>query len=491
MNLSNVIQSARSALDVASAQTAVVSRNIANAGDDSQARKIAQISTQQYGARLVTIDRAESPALRAQMQSAQSQNGSDAAYLDGLQQLRTLLGGEDYDASPAAKLSQFNIALETYANDPSNVLMAENAVTQAKDIAASIREGAASIGKVRNETDRAILTSVERVNSLLQEFEVANGRVIAATQKGLDATDALDARDQLVQQLSEKMGISTVTRGNNDMMLHTDSGVVLFETRPRGVTFQPSNILGSDVLGNQIFVDGVAVTGANATMEISSGSLQGMVAFRDGPANAMQRQYDEMARGLIATFAESDRSGAPVLPDIPGLFTASGLTALPADGVLVPNLALTLQVATSVDPAKGGNALLLRDGGIGAPGDPAYKANTNNAAGFSVRLSEMMRAVTEPRNFDAATGMPASGSIFDATQSSIGWLEQTRQTSDAKAGFSSALLQRSTDLLSSQTGVNLDTEMTRLLDLERSYSASARLISAVDSMFADLLAAIR
>ena len=42
---------------------------------------------------------------------------------------------------------------------------------------------------------------------------------------------------------------------------------------------------------------------------------------------------------------------------------------------------------------------------------------------------------------------------------------------------------------SNATGVNVDEEMANLLELERSFEASARLISAIDQMYASLLQA--
>ncbi len=50
---------------------------------------------------------------------------------------------------------------------------------------------------------------------------------------------------------------------------------------------------------------------------------------------------------------------------------------------------------------------------------------------------------------------------------------------------------RTSAALSNETGVNIDEEMALLLDLEHSYQASARLISAVDDMLSTLLAAVQ
>ncbi len=54
-----------------------------------------------------------------------------------------------------------------------------------------------------------------------------------------------------------------------------------------------------------------------------------------------------------------------------------------------------------------------------------------------------------------------------------------------------ALPVRTAEALSNETGVNVDMEMSLLLDLEHSYEASARLLRAVDEMLAALLAAVR
>ena len=54
-----------------------------------------------------------------------------------------------------------------------------------------------------------------------------------------------------------------------------------------------------------------------------------------------------------------------------------------------------------------------------------------------------------------------------------------------------ALATRTAEALSNATGVNVDMEMSLLLDLEHTYEASARLIKAVDDMLSSLLVAVR
>ena len=73
--------------------------------------------------------------------------------------------------------------------------------------------------------------------------------------------------------------------------------------------------------------------------------------------------------------------------------------------------------------------------------------------------------------------------------SSAAWLQETRKFANDNSEYADTLLQRSSEALSKETGVNIDEEMTSLLELERAYQASTRLISTIDSMMKSLLAA--
>jgi len=69
----------------------------------------------------------------------------------------------------------------------------------------------------------------------------------------------------------------------------------------------------------------------------------------------------------------------------------------------------------------------------------------------------------------------------------VSWLEALRQSAGAEADYRSTVAQRAASSLSQTTGVNLDEEMTNLLDLERTFQASSRLINTVNDMLTTLL----
>jgi flagellar hook-associated protein 1 FlgK len=221
-------------------------------------------------------------------------------------------------------------------------------------------------------------------------------------------------------------------------------------------------------------------------MPLRSGNLVGLSTLRDEHAVTSQNQLDEVARGLIATFAESDRSGGGG-PDLAGLFTWSGGPAVPAAGALAPGLAGRIRVNPSVDPMQGGRLERLRDGGMNGV---AYTYNATGAAGFSGRLEALAAAMTAPQTFNAASGITGAFGLTDFGAASVSWLEGLRQAVTTDAGYQATLVARASEALSNATGVNMDDEYAIQLQLEKSYAASSKLIGVINQLFDTLLATV-
>jgi flagellar hook-associated protein 1 FlgK len=377
--------------------------------------------------------------------------------------------------------------LQQYATAPDNITLGQAAVTAAKGVASALNDATKTVQSVRADADAEMVTSVSTINQLLAQFETVNTSIVKGTITGSDVTDYLDMRDSILSKLSQEVGITTATRANNDMVIYTDSGVTLFETSARSVSLAPTFAYTAGTTGNAVYIDGVPVTGASAVMPIHGGKLAGLAALRDDATVTYQNQLDEVARGLIEAFAESDQTGAG-LPDVPGLFTYPGAPAMPPAGIS-PGLAGTIFVNPSVDQGAGGNPLLLRDGAIS--GNVAYRYNTSGAASYSVRVQGLVDEMARSRPFSpAALGKP-NASLIDFAGSSVSWLEAQRKSTNDEATYSQTLLERSAEALSNVSGVNMDDEMAFMLQIERTFSASSKLIATVDEMLRNLLAAVR
>lgn len=490
MTLSIGLQAALSGLATTAEQTSVVSRNVARAGDANASRKIANlISLPGGGVRLATVTRASNEALLEKMLGATSSAGTQRAIAQALDRLDQTSADPEFDASPAALVAKLAGALQMYASAPQDSNAARSAVSAAANLANTLNDATKAVQHVRGQADADIAAGVGQVNDLLAKFHTVNAAVVNGTRAGRDVTDYLDQRDQILAGLSEQLGVRTITRADNDMAIFTDGGVTLFDTVARSVTFSATPLYTAGTTGNAVYVDGVPITGNTGTMLSGSGRLTGLATVRDNIATTYQSQLDEIARGLIGAFAESDQSATPTLPDVPGLFTYDGAPAMPASGTVLTGIAGSIRVSASVDPAQGGNANLLRDGGIA--GNPAYVYNATGASGYSDRLQQLFSGLGATQAFDVAAQAGTSAAVGSYAASSVAWLQSARQSASADADYSDTLLQRSSDALSKETGVSLDEEMTLLLELERSYQASSKLIATIDNMLGALLQTVR
>jgi len=487
MSLGSAWSVSLSGLSAAADQLALVSRNVSRAGDANSVRKMGeQVTTTDGLVRLSRVSRAGDSALLEGSLIANARAGQESVVAQSLDELQSTVLDPTLDASAAAQIADLEAKLRLLANSPSDRTAAAQTVLAAKDLTTVLNAMSDTILKVRSSADQAIADTVDSINTSLASLEKVNQEILSASPSA-DITDQLDRRDAILKDLSSQIGIRTVARGGNDISVYTDGGVVLFETVARDVTFSRSVTLGPGSQGASVMIDGVEVTGDNAVMPLRSGRMAGLVQVRDVIAPVFQTQADEIARGLIEAFADSDRS-ASGKPDIPGLFTWSGNAVLPA-GVQVAGLAARITVNAGIDPAQGGDLRYLRDGGASAPADPDYSANQSQLPGFPARLLELIDGLAAARPFDGRAQLDQSASLKAFASQSVGWLEELRESTDQRYEVNSAVRDRATQSLLSATGINLDQEMSDLLRFEQSYQAASRLIATVDQMIRTILEA--
>lgn len=483
MSLTRSLDVARSHLAATADYMQMVSRNVARADDPYASRKTAQFVTNQGGSvRLSIAERSEDYMLLVKALSSTSVAARDKEVVNSLDQLNISVGDPEDESSPASMIQKLEQALQFYSEGAHDQSRRENALQSAKDVVNKLNSASVGTQQVRQQADIDVANSVSKINDILAKFKTVNDDIVRGTQTGRDVSDQLDARDQLVSQLSEEFGIRTQIRENNDMALSTESGVTLFDKSARSVTFQASGTFDANTTGRAVYVDGVAVTGPTAIMPIGTGRIAGLVKVRDEIAPKYQSQLDEIARGLIEAFSETGPTGAS--PQLAGLFTNGASTAVPPGGVAVAGLAATIKINSAVDPAQGGNADLLRDGI-----NYNYNTGTTPDSGFNGRILGLVDGISAARTFDAGSGIDPSASLLQFSANSDGWLSAQRQVASESYNYTSVMYERATDSLNKVTGINVQEEYLVMLELERSYQASSKLIATVDRMFQSLLAA--
>lgn len=476
MSLSSALLTAKSSLAATSKQTSVVARNIAGVNDPDYVRRTGSLVSGASGSVYVSVTRSADEALFNRYIQANSQATSSSIVAEGLDRLSALYSADNYSGSPSALMSDLRDALQTFSASPSNAALGDTVVVQAQALASALNEGSQQIQSLRTDADNEIAESVANINDLLSRFQSVNQQIVNGTRSGSDISDFLDQRDSLLKQLSGEIGITTMVRGDNDMVIFAENGVTLFETVPRAVSFQPSDGLAAGVAGNAVLVDGVPLTHDTFDQPYGTGRLSGLLQLRDQIAPQYQMQLDQIAQGLVSMFSEADPSGTGETQA--GLFVLSGTPGASGAGSAA---------MIAVDPAfvssQGGDSLKLRDG-------LHYDYNSTDAAGFNDRLLALNEAFSTPMTFDAAAGLTGTASILDYGSASLSWLEGKRQTATGNYSYNQTVATQADQALSNATGVDMDTEMALLLDLEHSYQASSRVLTTINAMLDDLLNAV-
>ena len=492
MSLSNAWNVATSSLATNAGLTSIVSRNISNAQNATGyvSAKVANLVTGSSGAAVIqSISDLTNASLFNSMLSSTSANAAAQALSNGVTQLQQTVSDATSTsdsttaaASPSSLLQTLAAALQAYSSSPGSSSAASAVFSAAQNLGQGLNTASATAQNVRETADQDMVTSVATVNSLLSQFQQVNTAIVNGTATGADVTDAQDQRNTILQSLSQQIGVTTSTASNNSMSIYTDSGVTLFDTTPRSVTMAATTTYTASTTGAAVYVDGVPVTGANAIMPIQSGALAGLANLRDTVATQYQSQLDSIAGGLVNAFAET----ATASPTLPGLFTYAGATSVPGS-TLFAGLASEITVSSAVDPAQGGDPTLIRDGGINGA---AYVQNSTGAAGYNTLINSDVTALTATQGFPAGTGLAISNSVTGQAAASASWLDGQYQSATNNATYQTTLSSQASQALSNATGVNIDQQMSQMLDLENSYQASAKLISTINTMFTSLLQAV-
>ncbi len=514
MSLSTAFNIISSSFAANAAQTAVVSNNIANVNTPGYSKEVANLVANSYGGvDVASVTRLANAALNEQVSTSTAQAAYQQAVATGLSTLAATVndstatsstsGVTQNGASPSAMLANLQSALTTYQDLPTSTSAADAAVTAAQNLVQSLNAGATAVNQAREQADQDMASSVSTINSLLGQFQTANSAVVSGTASGANVSTAEDTRDSVLTQLAQQIGgVTTSTNKNGSMLIYTDSGVLLFQDTARTVSFAPTTSYTEGVSGNAVTVDtlnssgavteSIPIAGATSTTQIQSGALAGYAELRDTLAPQYQAQLDQIAGGLVDAFGEA-LTGSDT-PTAPGLFTyvknGAQATTLPlaTDASDAAGLAAEIEVNPTVDPSQGGDATLLRDGGIAGPG---YVYNTTGAASYTTRLQDLVAATQSPNQpFDDTTAKLGAVGLADYANASVSWLQsQNRQASDASA-YQNALATQATSALSNATGVNLDAEMTNMLSLENTYELTAKLLTTINAMFSALLQAV-
>jgi flagellar hook-associated protein 1 FlgK len=479
MNLTSAFSNALSGLSATSRAAQVVSSNIANASTEGYAARNVGLVSQSLGGngagvQITGVFRETDPGLIADRRLSQAELGNASVFSEFLGELEQSIGIPEDVGSLNHQVAAFEAALLEASSRPDSIPRLDNVLTAAKDVTQKLGQVSSDIQKMRGDADQEIGAQVNFLNDTLTKLEDLNRSIKVQTTSGRDATALMDQRQVLVDQISEIIPLREIQQEHNTIALYTKGGAALLDVSARQFEFTTTNTIVPEMTLASGALSGLSLNGepinlASERNAIAGGSLSALFEVRDDVAVAAQADLDAVARSLMERFADPSVDGTAV----GGLFTDGGAVFDPLTEVA---LSSRLEIAAAADPDQGGEVWRLRDG-LGA----VTQGDVGDATIFQAMLDTLSAPIT-----------PASGGFSSATRSfndlSADFLSSIgvqKQSKDVDVSYSAA----KTEALQFQEnamGVDSDQEMQKLLVVERSYAANAKVIQAVDQML-DLL----
>jgi flagellar hook-associated protein 1 len=467
MSLDIALQYAVSGLRATQAQLQVVAGNIANAQTQGYSREtLPQTSNgaTNGGAGVVTgeIQRSTDKGLQAAV-LGQTTLSSAASTLDTYQQqVQNLLGQVGSGNTLGDVLNSFTSAMQTVATTPQDPVAQLNAVNAGQQLASRLNNLSSGVQNLRQNADTQLATDVSILNTALGTIGQLNAQISKLQALGQPTASLEDHRDQALAQIATLIGVQSYTRPDGTMVVLTDQGKTLVDGgNARTFTYDEAGNVTAATPLSALTLEGMDVTGQTTTGEIGA-----LLTLRDTTLPGITSQLNQFTNNLFnlttAANLATTNSGLGATDDSNHFFAAVDT----ANGV---DNAATIQVNPSLSTSPS-----LLDTGAGGPD-----------ATITATLSANLLSAT---GFAAAGTLPATNTTLSAYVGQvIGNAATSAAAATSSAGDQSSLLAQMQSQYSSATGVNIDSELSTLIVYQNAYSASARVISTIQSMFQALM----
>ena len=479
MTITGALNNAMSGLRAAGRASQVVSANISNAMTPGYGVRNLELSSSEIGGvRIMGINRSVDPVLLSDLRFASAAFGNATDRTGFLKSFESLLGTPDQSFSLTARLADFEKSLVTAASRPDAGERLDAAVHAARDLAASLSDASTGLQEARSRADQNIERQVSRLNSSLAEVKELNSRISRAISTGADVSALEDSRQALVDEISTIAPVRQLQRDGGQIALYSTGGAILLDGGAAEIGFEGVNQVTAYMSVDDNSLSGLTLNGIPIRTDSLRGALRGgtlgaQFEVRDELSVKAQAKLDAVARDLVERF-QNPAVDPSLSPGDPGLFTDAGQAF---DPLAELGLAQRISVNASVDPQRGGSAWRMRDG-------------INAASPGEVGNALLLQALTDTL---LVQKVPASGDFGGGAFSAINLASELssqagsdRYQAEQKLAYSSGQFSELTALMLAQ-GVDTDNELQRLLLIEQTFAANARIIEAVDEMMQSII----
>lgn len=466
MGLSTAMEIGKTGLNVYRVAQEVTGENIANVNTPGYSRQRVIIESAQpinangfplgTGARIASVSRYYDALLQRQLVNAQTTQGYDTTKSTILQQVEPVFNEVSNDGIGAAITNYFS-AWQDLSLNPSGSAERQVVLTRGQILADNFHSVSKTLTDTITTQNDSLVPLTANINGTLTNIAQLNGQIRNTELVSGNANELRDQRDQLIRDLSTKIGITFVENidGSTDIT-YADGGAALVT----GASAGSFSLTANAVTG----LYGVNVTPAGGTAAVVapvSGQLGALIALRDVIIPDYLNQVDTLASSITNSVNTAHAAG----------FSPTGGTG---QNFFTPTVAVAgASAAFSIDAG-------LNITTIAASGSAVLPGDNSNA----LVIAKLNYALTVPSGAPTATFSGYYNSLVSKVGLDVMFSKTTVSQDDVYTKQLSTLRE-------SNSGVSLDEELTNLIKYQRSYQASAKLITTATEMLDTVIGMIR
>jgi len=427
----------------------ITSHNIANASNPDYSRQKALLAAEKSeasgsltfgtGVKLGVVQRERDNLIDSQIRANNQKNSDNTKRSDILGQVEQLFG-EPSDLGLSTMMTNFFNSWSEASVSPNSSSLRYNVLRSAENLSNKARDIYEGLTEIRSSLMADAKQIVTDVNNYLKEIQALNKQIFEVTIKGQQPNDLLDQRDVVIDKLSKLANVNVSTDSSNSVIISVGGMFAVDKTVAR--EFQLTEVNGKLAVTSGVDGFPLNLTGGelSAVSDIYSKSIPDYIT-----------QLDTIMTTLSDSVNQLHSSGYNVnSPAETGINFFDGYK----EGVLLINKDL-----------------------LAEPNKIAFSKDS------TVGNAEIATKIAELSNKKILNGTTL-GDNYGSLISEIG---SQKQSSERMAEANQLILDQLGQQKSSISGVSIDEEMTAVLQYQRSYQASAKMIKIADEMLQTIL----
>lgn len=406
------------------------------------------------GTRASSVSRTNNPFLEKQLQKETGNLGIERGREYALTQLEQVFN-EQMNKGLNQYITDFFNSMRELSNNPESTTSRSMVKEAAEALSNDFQRVDKQLTNLQKDIDGRIKNEVEEVNKMVREIATLNEEISAVEIGGVQANDQRDRRDVVLKQLNERIDINYGEGDRGAVTVSTAGNAILVSG------FESYGLMAKEIGDeNQVRVmyqNGSTAEPFDVTDRIKGGTIGGVLNVRDQHISDFRDKIDQIAFNLAnevnrAHIQGFDRKGRPGEEFFTGVDQAIGASK---------NIAINTTILEDVGRIAAGAQ-------PGAPGD-------NTVANVISRMQS--QSLMDDR----------STTIDDFYNTQVGRAGVLSQRSIKARESQENILNQLNTIRESVSGVSLDEETTNMINFQRSFDASARIIKTADEMFDTVL----